>query len=398
MYTTLRSGKPGSIDATILLVPKLKRLTAADRPEDDRLAKAFETARKRPEFTADVGSFVEIGEGRDRVLVLSIGETEKNDAQAVRVAAGKVTAALHARQLASIELILAPTVTKTLDAKTVASAFTEGLGLAAFRYERFKKNANAKPTTLTLRSRDAATRRAITEGAALAESTNFARELQATPPNVATPYYIAYQAKKLAAGKGSRLKCTVFRGDALKKNKFVGLVNVGQASDHKPCMIQLEYRSKKANAPTVVLIGKTLTFDTGGLSLKINNGMRTMKYDKSGGTAVLGTMHAIRNRDLPCHVIALLPAAENAISDEAYRPDDILEYPNGVSVEVTNTDAEGRLVLADALHYASRKFRPAAIIDLATLTGAIVAALGDHMAGLFCADDTLRDRVRDAAG
>jgi leucyl aminopeptidase len=196
------------------------------------------------------------------------------------------------------------------------------------------------------------------------------------------------------------LSCKIFEGDDLERERFEGLINVGKASENKPCMIRLEYVPKggaKGRKP-VVLIGKTMTYDTGGLSLKVNNGMVGMKRDKDGGCAVLGAMHAIATVIKPrVRVVALLAAAENSISDEAYRPDDVLRYRNGVTVEVTNTDAEGRLVLADALCWACEKENPASIIDLATLTGGVVVALGSTYCGMFCENDKLRAGIEAAA-
>ena len=160
----------------------------------------------------------------------------------------------------------------------------------------------------------------------------------------------------------------------------------------------IRVKRENKNAKPLVLIGKTITYDTGGLSLKINNGMVGMKRDKDGGCAVLGAMHAIATVIQPNRpVVALLAIAENSISDEAYRPDDVITYRNGVTVEVTNTDAEGRLVLADALCWACEKEGPSAIIDLATLTGGVVVALGSTYAGMFCENDALRAKVEAAS-
>jgi leucyl aminopeptidase len=208
---------------------------------------------------------------------------------------------------------------------------------------------------------------------------------------------MAEQATKLARKTGMKVK--VFRDDELVREKFEGLINVGKASENKPCMIRLEYAPKGGGkGKPIVLIGKTMTYDTGGLSLKVNNGMVGMKRDKDGGCAVLGAMHAIATVIKPNkRVVAYLTAAENSLSDEAYRPDDVLTYRNGVTVEVTNTDAEGRLVLADALCYTCEKDNPACIIDLATLTGGVVVALGSTYAGMFCEDDKLRAQVEAAA-
>src|SRR4029453_13215311 len=164
-----------------------------------------------------------------------------------------------------------------------------------------------------------------------------------------------------------------------------GIVNVGKGSASKPCLVMLEHKpAKAARRATLALVGKTITYDTGGYSLKINNGMKGMKYDKCGGCAVLGAMAAIAALQLPVHVVGLLPCAENMVSDDSYRPDDIITMYNGVTVEVTNTDAEGRLVLADALTYADKDVKATHIVELSTLTGGIVVALGHFCSGVFC--------------
>jgi leucyl aminopeptidase len=254
----------------------------------------------------------------------------------------------------------------------------EAFGLLGWVCDQFKGKQPEPPkrAKLSLVSGDRSFAAGMERGLALARSANLTRTLSETPPNIATPAYMAEQAQKLA--KEHRLKCRVFKGDDLRKERFEGLINVGKASENGPCMIRLEYAPKDAGDDRpAVLIGKTMCYDSGGLSLKINNTMVGMKRDKDGGCAVLGAMHAIATTIRPKRrVVALLAAAENSISDEAYRPDDVLRYRNGVTVEVTNTDAEGRLVLADALCWACEVEKPAYIIDLATLTGGVVVALG----------------------
>lgn len=227
---------------------------------------------------------------------------------------------------------------------------------------------------------------AFERGQGIGQAMNLSRDLSITPPNIATPAYIADLAEKMA--KQLDLKCTVIKGKDLEKEKLTGHINVGKASENEPCLIRLEYRPKGVKGKPVVLVGKTMCYDTGGLSIKISGSMVGMKQDKDGGCAVLGAMHAIAATIKPgVPVVALLCAAENSISDEAYRPDDILTYRNGVTVEVTNTDAEGRLVLADGLCWACDKEDPAVIVDIATLTGGVVTALGKVFAGGFSNDE-----------
>lgn len=363
-------------------------------------------ALKRTEATGDTGSLIEAfpdAKARNapgRIILLGLGDKAKFEAGALRNAAGNLGRRLAAVKADSVSIELSPAIDSTnADPGTCGVAFGEGLGLIGWVCDHFRGTANNTPkrSKLSVGTSDSTFRDGVSRGLVLAESANFARTLSQTPPNIATPAWMADQAKKLARKVG--LSCKVFEGDDLVREKFEGLINVGKASENKPCMIRLEYRPKgSAGKKPAVLIGKTMTYDTGGLSLKINNGMVGMKRDKDGGCGVLGAMHAIATVIKPRRpVVALLAAAENSISDEAYRPDDVLTYRNGVTVEVTNTDAEGRLVLADALCWACEKEKPQYIVELSTLTGGVVVALGSTFAGLFCEDDKLRAKIDEAS-
>jgi leucyl aminopeptidase len=281
-------------------------------------------------------------------------------------------------------------------------SFAEALLTANWRFEGFDGSA-AKRTpadgSLMVTSDNAAFTRGLELGTTLGEAMNFSRTIGATPPNVCNPNWVAAEARKLARATG--LTCTVIDHAKAKKLGMGGLVAVGHGSASKSCLIHLVHKpkrvSRRARGQKLALVGKTLTYDTGGYSLKVNNGMKGMKYDKLGGTAVLGAMRAIAELDLPIEVHAVLAAAENMVSDDAMRPDDIIRISNGVTVEITNTDAEGRLVLADALVYAERTIGATTIVDMATLTGGVVVALGHFCAGYFCNDEALRARIEDAA-
>ncbi len=366
------------------------------------------TAVGRPEATGECGRIVETfprdRKPAPRVLVVGLGKRDKFKVDVLRnaaAAAGRRLAQLR-EGVASLEF---DGVLRTVkfDPMLAGRCFGESIGLLAWTYDTFKSKKRelaAKRGKLGLRSTSKAFTKGLAHGLSLAESTNLTRRLSQTPPNVATPEWMAEEARKLARAVG--LTCTVIKGKQLEAEKLVGLINVGKASENKPCLIRVEYKPRKVAAgkagKKVVLIGKTMTYDSGGLSLKINNTMVGMKRDKDGGCAVLGAMHAIATLVKPSRpVVGLLAAAENAISDEAYRPDDVITYRNGTSVEVTNTDAEGRLVLADALCYACQVEKPAFIVDLATLTGGVITALGSTYAGLFCNDNNLRDRVEAAS-
>ena len=376
---------------------------------------AIRAATRRPEFSGGVGSLVEAfvpapaGKGESangavtRVIVVGLGKRAGFNVGTLRDAAAAAARRLASTKDERVQLHLAESLgalEEKPDLRLAGRAVGEAFGLLTWDAQAFKGKATEKKPkpSVTLKAKNAAFVRGLEIGLGLAESTNLARTLSETPPNIATPAFMAEQARRL--GKETGLKVTVMEGPQLEKERMVGHVNVGKASENKPCIVRLEYRpeSAKKDARPVVLIGKTMCYDTGGLSLKVNNGMVGMKRDKDGGCAVLGAMHAIATIVKPrVPVVALLCAAENSISDEAYRPDDVLTYRNGVTVEITNTDAEGRLVLADGLCWACEKESPRAIVDLATLTGGVVVALGSTYCGMFCEDDRFREAVQKAA-
>jgi leucyl aminopeptidase len=222
-----------------------------------------------------------------------------------------------------------------------------------------------------------------------------ARMLATVPSNLKSPQWLAEQAETIAAEHG--LSCDVWDESTLAKRGFGGVLGVGQASATPPRLIRLDYApAGRRKAPRVVLVGKGITFDTGGLNVKPGEGMSTMKRDMTGGAVVLAVMAALGRLGCPLRVTGLVPAAENAIGGNALRPGDVLTQYGGRTTEVLNTDAEGRLVLADAMAYAVDKLDPAVLIDVATLTGAVKVALGQSLGGLFANHETLATRLQDA--
>ncbi|MGH8286922.1 MAG: leucyl aminopeptidase, partial [Steroidobacteraceae bacterium] len=238
----------------------------------------------------------------------------------------------------------------------------------------------------------AAARRGFEHGSAAAAGMRVQRDLANLPANVCTPTYLADQARAL----GTRYKSVhvkVLDEAAIRREKMGCFLAVTQGSHQPPRFIVLEHRVGRAKQAPVVLVGKGITFDTGGISLKDPPNMDEMKFDMSGAAAVIGALTLVAELALPLHVVGLIAACENMPSGHAVKPGDIVTSAAGHTVEILNTDAEGRLILADALHYA-RRFEPAAVIDIATLTGACVVALGAHHSGLFGNDDAL---VRELA-
>jgi leucyl aminopeptidase len=220
-----------------------------------------------------------------------------------------------------------------------------------------------------------------------------ARDLANAPGNELTPTVMGETARQI--GREFGMQVTVLGPSELREQGFGGILAVAQGSQQEPRFIIIEYGAEYANGPTICLVGKGITFDSGGISIKPAAGMEDMKMDMGGAAAVLGALQAVGELKLPLHVVGLISSAENMPSASAFKPGDIVKTLSGKTIEVVNTDAEGRVVLSDALHYAGR-FKPAAVIDLATLTGAIMVALGPHATGMMSNDDDLSARLERA--
>ncbi|MBK5305866.1 MAG: leucyl aminopeptidase [Frankiaceae bacterium] len=324
----------------------------------------------------------------ERVLAVGIGD---GTPAALRKAGAGV--ARRSKSAASLAVDLRQA---GLDAAGVR-AFTEAALLASYGFTRKEKPEPRALQTITLVVSDAKRLQpAVDRAIAVARATAAARDLVNTPSLDKTPDWLADAATTLLKG----LTVKVRDEKALAKEGFGGIVAVGQGSTRPPRLIEASYEppgGSKGGKPHVVLVGKGITFDTGGLSLKPNEGMLAMKTDMGGGAAVLGTLRAVADMKLPIKVTALVAAAENMPSGSAQRPGDVIRQYGGTTVEVLNTDAEGRLVLADAIAYADRDLKADVIIDIATLTGAMPVALGKKTAGMFCSDDALAAQLSAAA-
>ena len=397
MYRSIRTGSPRKPAILVGLPTQISRLPKALQELDEAHGGRISAARRARLFHGKLGDLIIQG---DDVILVGLGDRETLDQNAIRSLGGRLASRLHQADLNAVDVQLHLTVPEVVaDADSLGQALAEGIGLANWRVDFFDGKASTRTPangSLTLTSTNQEVRGGMRRGLILAESTNESRRISATPPNICIPSWVAQQAR--AAAKKTGLQCKVISFAEAKKQGMGGLVNVGKGSAHKPCMIILEHRpSRPRSGHRLVLVGKTMTYDSGGYSLKISNSMKGMKYDMNGGSAVLGAMLAIARLKVPVNVTAVLPCAENLVSGEAYRPDDIITMHNGVTVEVTNTDAEGRLILGDALSWACRKLKPTAIIDVATLTGGVVVGLGHFCAGMWCEDSGLREQVEAAA-
>ena len=399
----MRARSSAPVDVLVLGVFKGEKPDRATRERDPGYA--LGDVVDRPEATGDAGVICEAFPNEDigavRILLVGLGDKDGFGPDRMRTIAATVGKRLATIKATSVEFDLeGPYDAVGAHHARCAEAIGESLALLSWDRSQFKGSATNAPKRekLAVRFPDGACREGFEHGLLIGASTNVARTMSETPANICHCDFVVSEAKKMARQTG--LKCNVIRGSDLEKHGLTGLATVGAASEHPPALVRLEYTPErpKRGAKPAVLVGKTIVYDTGGLSLKISGGMRGMKRDMDGGAAVMGAMHAIATAVKPRRkVVALLCVAENSVSDEACRPDDIIRYRNGVTVEITNTDAEGRLVLADGLIWASEEEKPAFVVDMATLTGGVVVALGGTYAGMWCDDDDLRGRLEEAS-
>jgi leucyl aminopeptidase len=329
-----------------------------------------------------------------RLLLVGLGERELLDLEKLRRAAATVARRARALKLHSAALSL-PTLPDTTIWE-IARAAAEGARLGLYRFDRHKSVADDQDLETFWLVADEGALDEATEGTELgvkvAEGTVLARDLANEPSNVATPEYLAERASTIADEYGMELG--VLDRAGIEEEGLTGLATVGRSASNEPRFIVLEHRGGGDSAP-VVLVGKAVTFDSGGISIKPSAGMEDMKFDMSGGAAVLGAMEAAGALNLPLNLVALVPATENLPGGGAFKPGDVLQMHSGKTVEIVTTDAEGRLILADALSYAKR-YEPSAVVDCATLTGACAVALGDHTSGLMGNDEDLIAELQTA--
>ncbi|MCU1458138.1 MAG: leucyl aminopeptidase [Actinomycetia bacterium] len=327
------------------------------------------------------------------VLVIGLGEQDNVTVDGLRLAAATLTR--KASQHASFATTLLDAAPAELDRGDVAQAIAEGVILGGYQFLRYKgdgKAAKLRKVTVVRSGRENL-QWALERGAVIGEAVTWARDMVNEPAADKSPAAFAAAAKKLLRGKGVTVE--VLSGPQLAAAKLGGLIGVGQGSDQPPRFVKVTYSPRGAKG-SLAFVGKGVVFDSGGLSLKPPGGMETMKTDMAGGAAVLAAMSTLADLGVETKVVGYVPMVENMPSGKAIRPGDVLTIRNGKTVEVLNTDAEGRLILADALSMASEA-KPDGIVDLATLTGACLVALGDKYAGLMGNDDDWRGQVADAA-
>ena len=336
------------------------------------------------DFTGDAKEailFYPDGARARRAALLGMGPSATIDAERLREVAARGAGLAAERKAATVALRVPKTA---LDAEAAGQALVEGLALASYRFLRYKteeEDGYTGPERLVLHAADdeKAVRRGAERGRVIAEATSTARDLVNTSPHDKTPTLLARAVEKL--GKKHGFEVSVWDKALIEEEKMGGLLAVNRGSQEPPVFIELTWLPEQAvNEKPVMLVGKGVVFDTGGLSLKdTKDSMDHMKADMSGAAAVVGAMEALAKLNVPLYVVGLIPATDNRPGENAYVPGDVLVMHSGLTVEVLNTDAEGRLILADALSYA-QTYRPELVIDLATLTGAQVVALGSQVA------------------
>jgi leucyl aminopeptidase len=328
-----------------------------------------------------------------RLLLISGGSAKKFSAYDLRRIAGTAVRTLKSRGLRSLAF-MAPS---TLPATDAVRAIVEGAYVGNFEpdyYRSDRKDQKIDGVTIVASGDKTALEKAASEAQIVGESQNFTRDLVNEPSNRMTPTILAERAKKMSAEVG--LKCEVYGGDKIQEMKMGAFWSVAQGSDEPPALIVMTYEPAGApSKPVLGLVGKGITFDTGGISIKPADGMEKMKYDMAGGATMIGAMRAIALLKPKVKVIGIVCATENMPSGHAQKPGDVQIAMSGKSIEIINTDAEGRLVLADGLYYA-RQLGCTHLVDAATLTGAVVVALGYNNAGVFANDDEMFNRFHAA--
>lgn len=338
-------------------------------------------------------------DGFRNVLVIGLGADADFGHEQARQVGACINDALKAGQLQEAAVHVDGLTTNKKAAPAFVQSLTEGLTLSSYEFTELKskKKDDAKETLIHLVSSlagDAAVKKAFHDAVTLADAVNFSRYLGDMPGNLMTPTILAEKA--VEAAKGTGIKVTVWDKKRIEKERMGGLLGVSRGSDQEPRFIIMEYKGGAASKAPLVLVGKGLTFDCGGISIKPSAGMEEMKFDMCGGANVIGAILAIARLKLKVNVTCLVASTENMPGPSATKPGDIHTARNGKTFEVNNTDAEGRLILADALSYAT-ELKPAAILDAATLTGAMVVALGNIHTGFFTRNDGLNKKIQSGA-
>ena len=407
MDFTIKSGNPEKqVSACVVIgIFESCRLSLAAKSIDVASKKYLSNTLKRGDIEGKIGQSLLLhnvpGTASERVLLVGCGKEKELSASHYRQIIANSVNKLKLTNASNAASCLTKLSVKDRDDYWKIRQFVEITHSTLYEFNQLKsKNKRPKnklrKMVLSVPTREglAVGARAIKDGTAISHGVSLARDLANMPPNICTPTYLANQAKKLGTTQKS-VKVTVLSEAAMKKLGMNSLLSVSQGSRQPAKLISMEYQGSKKGEKPFVLVGKGVTFDTGGISIKPSAAMDEMKYDMCGAASVFGAITAVAEMKLPINVVGVIPTVENMPGGEATRPGDIYTSMSGQTIEVLNTDAEGRLILCDALTY-SEKFKPAAVIDIATLTGACVVALGKHASGLMSNHQPLATNILDA--
>ncbi|HKR76148.1 MAG TPA: leucyl aminopeptidase [Rhodanobacter sp.] len=394
---SLTTAAPETADSACVLVGVYEQgvLTSAAARVDGAIGGAIKHQVESGDISGKAGSttliYAPAGIAAKRVLVVGLGTQKGFDAARFQKVATEAARALGRLPLNEAVSYLAEVDVPGRDTAWRVRTAALAADHAAYRYTAtFKpreKSAQPELSALAFAAGDQA-EAGLAQARGIAEGVRFARELANLPPNICTPAYIAGQAEAFAKAH-DQVDCKVLDHIEMEQLGFGSLLAVGRGSANKPKLIALQYHGGSEGTAPYAFVGKGITFDTGGISLKPGPGMEEMKFDMGGAAGVLGAFVAAVKMGLKLNLVCVVPAAENMPDGDSYRPGDVLTSLSGQTIEVLNTDAEGRLILCDALTYTARTFQPQAMVDAATLTGACVIALGKHASGLFSRHDDL---------
>lgn len=365
--------------------------------EGKKISNAFPKSiapKSTPDFKAEANQAATYHENNIRHIVVGLGNKKDITAETIRLAGNTALQVLTAKELTEAAVYLPENI--NIDVDDTAKYLTEGLLLAAYNFNKYKTDKpKAKVCKIEIITSKTSISKTIKTTKTICECVNFTRDLVNDNASEIIPEKLASEARRIA--KKGKLKIKVLNEKDIAREKLGLLQAVGQGAPYPPRLIIIEYKGDKKSKKTTALIGKGITFDSGGLHLKPARGILDMRCDMAGAGAVLGAIAAASELKLKTNIIAVISAAYNAIGSNAYIPGDVYKSYSGKTVEIKNTDAEGRLVLADAISYTVKKYKPTEIIDLATLTGAICVTFGDICAGLVSNNDKLSEELLKAA-